>query len=152
MFLLLSYWYAHFTVITSFCIAQYMLYRGSDSFAGTTPNMQLIEELQADRERMKEMQERLKRIEEADQERAKADWERFDRIEEHLKQREQADIEREKEIARRDRVVVEAYKSLQEAAAASKKSFPWVCRNRGNWQLAKLKIIWVLTGHCLWVV
>ncbi|WP_335384728.1 hypothetical protein [Neobacillus drentensis] len=108
-----------------------MLYRGSDSFAGTTPNMQLIEELLADRERMKEMQERLKRIEEADQERAKADRERFDRIEELLKQREQADIEREKEIARRDRAVVEAYKGLQEAAAASKKSFLWVCGNRG---------------------
>ena len=36
----------------------------------------------------------------------------------HLKQLEQADIELEKEIARRDRAVVEAYKGLQEAAAA----------------------------------
>jgi hypothetical protein len=47
------------------------LYRDSDSFVGTIPNMQLIEELRADRERVKEMQERLKRIEEADQERQK---------------------------------------------------------------------------------
>ncbi|PUB10041.1 hypothetical protein C8K15_12265 [Paenisporosarcina sp. OV554] len=93
------------------------------SFAGTTPNMQLIEELQADRERMKEIQERLKRIEEADQERAKADRERFDRIEEHLKQREQV-----------------------------KKVFFGCAEIGGNWQLAKLKIIWVLTGHCLWAV
>lgn len=91
-----------------------MLYRGSDSFAGTTPNMQLIEELRADRE--------------------------------------QADIGREKEIARRDRAVVEAYKGLQEAVAARKKVFSGCAEIGGNWQLAKLKIIWVLTDHCLWAV
>jgi hypothetical protein len=53
-----------FSVITSSYNAQYMFYRGSDSFTDTTPSMQLIEEL-------------------------RADWKRFDRIEEHLKQRQQ---------------------------------------------------------------
>jgi hypothetical protein len=75
-----------------------MLYRGSDSFAGTTPNMQIIEEL-------------------------RTELERPDCTEEHLKQRKQADIERETERARRDQDVVEAYKDLQEAAAASKKKY-----------------------------
>lgn len=89
--------------------------------------MQLIEELRTDRERMKEMQEWLKRIEEADQERAKADRERFDRIEEHIK----------------------AFKKQRQQV---KKVFSGCAEIRGNWQLAKLKIIWVLTGHCLWAV
>jgi hypothetical protein len=49
-----------FSVITSSCIAQYMFYIGSDSFTGTTPSMQLIEELRADRERVDRIEEHLK--------------------------------------------------------------------------------------------
>ncbi|WP_408008038.1 hypothetical protein ACJROX_25615 [Pseudalkalibacillus sp. A8] len=49
----------------------------------------------------------------------------------------------------RDQSVVEAYKGLQEAAEASKKVFSGCAEIGGNWQLAQLKIIWVLTGHCL---